>query len=359
MKISRGNKIISGIIGIVLAMVIGLACFILSEPEQDMTAIMPVQSTPSRVAASPVLPVGYDDAETTPMKPEMPNASIEDRLVLELQRNYGKTISSISTQAALLDVKKYVSSLFPGEDGRAKFYMILKRAFPDLADQIMATIDKLEEYERWLADNEGFLASMTALERLNALWEKRHELFGEDAEEIWTGELLATEARTGAMQDIMSVLGESRDMTIEEKLDMYQDALRQTYENSADAHVLDQHFMLAKVFFSIDSVQEELTALSPEQRQFKINQVRREMGFSEEEIENMEVLDADRSRRWETGLKYMQEREAIASQFEGAQQEEQLQALRAKYFQDEAKTIELEEKEDFFRFKRPHIYGRN
>jgi hypothetical protein len=46
--------------------------------------------------------------------------------------------------------------------------------------------------------------------------------------------------------------------------------------------------------------------------------------------------------------------------FKGPEREEKLKALREKYFQDEANTIEREEENDnFFRFERPHIYGRN
>jgi len=357
MKISRGNKIIMAVIGAGLALVVVLAGFILWDADYDMAADPANISVQSPQTDVP--PDGFQEAAMEPLTSEQRNQTFEDRLVLELQRKYGKIISEISTQASLLDVQKQIISLFPGDEGLTRFHRILRRAFPDHADDVIATLAKLAEYQRWLEDNEGLFAQMTALERKAALLEKRNALFGEDANEIWSGELLANEARTAAMQDTMTVLGESRDTTIEEKLDVYQGALRQTYEESPDAHVLDQRFMLTKVFFSIESVQEELKTMSPDQRQYKMNQIRREMGFSEEEIENMEVLDADRSRRWDAGLKYMEEREAVVSQYDDEEQGEQLKALREKYFQDEANTIELEEKEEFFRFKRPHIYGRN
>jgi hypothetical protein len=51
---------------------------------------------------------------------------------------------------------------------------------------------------------------------------------------------------------------------------------------------------------------------------------------------------------------------AGVSEFQGEQQKEKLKALRDQYFKDAAQTIQLEEeKDDFFRFKRPHISGRN
>jgi hypothetical protein len=49
----------------------------------------------------------------------------------------------------------------------------------------------------------------------------------------------------------------------------------------------------------------------------------------------------------------------LVENFKGPEQEEKLKALREKYFQDEANTIEREENDKFFQFERPHIYGRN
>jgi hypothetical protein len=84
------------------------------------------------------------------------------------------------------------------------------------------------------------------------------------------------------------------------------------------------------------------------------------MGFSEESVKEMEKVDADNNQRWDVGLKYMEERKQVVSQFQEEQQKEKLKALREKYFGDEAQTIQLEEENDgFFRFERPRYYGRN
>jgi hypothetical protein len=290
--------------------------------------------------------------------PEENQMAIKDKIVKELQKNYSDTISKISTQASLYGVRNYILSMFP-DDGEKIFSEIIKRAFPDFADAIMATLKKLDIYNQWLADNEALLAQMTESEKNAALWEKREALFGDAAKEIWSGELLATDARKKTMQDTMAVLQESRDTTIEEKLDMFTTALHETYDNSPEEFILEYKDMSAKVFFSLDSVQEELKKLPADQRQFEMNQVRREMGFSQEEIEKMEEYDGVREKRWEVGLKYMAERDAVLAESQGPEQEEKLKALREKHFQDEAQTIELEEKDNFFRFKRERVYGRN
>lgn len=281
-----------------------------------------------------------------------------DQMVDQLQKYYGKTISDKSTQASIIGIRDYIIGTHPA-NGKALFYTILKRAFPDYADDIMETLNKLDQYNQWLEDNKRVLFQMSAEERSAALWKKRRELFGDDAEKIWAGDMLATEARKAKVKDILAVLNDSKDTNIEEKMDMYQRVLRETYENSPEEYILDQTYLLSKVFFSIDSVQDELKQMSPEERRLEINEIRRKMGFSEKQVEETAKRDADNEQRWDVGLKYMQERDKIVQESEEPLREEKLKALREQYFHDEAKTIELEEKDDFFRFKRPRIYGRN
>jgi hypothetical protein len=161
------------------------------------------------------------------------------------------------------------------------------------------------------------------------------------------------------MQDALAVLNESRDTTMDEKIEVYRDSLREAYEGTPEAFILDQGPLLSKVFFSIDSVQDELKQMNPRDRQEEINRIRREMGLTEKQVESMARRDADNELRWEAGLQYMQDREAAVQQYEGARLEEKLGELREQYFDDEADTIAREERDGFFRFKRPHIYGRN
>ncbi len=342
------KKIVIGIA--VFVLVIGF-CYVFitrdSGSRQDPNTIQPAVSPAS---------TGSETGAATP-KADQPVIPIEDQLVRELKKYYGKTISQKSTQASIYDIRNSIIGSRP--DGRIFFNNVLKRAFPELADEIIRTLEKLDRYNRWLAENEPRLSQMSREERRAALWEKRRALFGDDAEDIWSEDMLATETRKEKVQETLAFLNESRDTTIEEKLGVYQDVLKETYAGSPEEYLLSQQPILAKVFFSIDSVQEELKQMSPDQRQMAINKIRREMGFTEPQIEQMEMRDAERNQRWDVGLKYMEERKAVVEQFSGPEQEEKLTALREAYFQDEAKTIELEEKGDFFRFERPRFFGRN
>lgn len=289
---------------------------------------------------------------------EQMGVSLEDQLVKELQKYYGATISEKSTQASIYEIRNNIVGSRP--DGREFFYKVLKRAFPDLADEIMETLDKLDLYHQWLMENDAVLAQMTPEKRLAALWEKRIELFGDDAEEIWVEDVLATESRKGRVLDTLDFINESPDMPMEEKLDLFHYSLEETYKDSPERYLLDQKPMLAKIFFSIDSVQNELKEMTPEDRHLAINKIRREMGFSQEQAESMEQVDAENNQRWEVGLKYMEERRQVVEQFDGEEEKARIQDLREKYFGNEAQTIRLEEEnDDFFRFERPRFYGRN
>lgn len=367
MKITTGNKIKITVLAAGLTVMLVFGYLILRVTDQETafnadtsttTSGEPAQTSSSDAVknAGGALPGGSNGMQTST---ELEKKAFEDQVVRELQKNYGKTIANKSTQASLINVKRYILSLFPGEEGENLFTRVVRLAFPDHADAIFDTLAKLEQYHAWLDENAARLEQMSAVEKTAALWEMREALFGEDAVEIWSGELLATDARKKAMQDTMAFLEQSYDTTIDEKLDMFHNALRQTYENTAEEFVLEYKEMSAKVFFSLESVQDELQQMSPEQRQWEINKVRRQMGFTEEQVEKMADYDAVREQRWEVGYKYMAERDTLAAQFEGPELEEKLKAAREKYFADEAGTIELEEKDGFYRFLRPRVYGRN
>ena len=311
-------------------------------------------------AGSSVLAVPSDNLDYVASVPaDTPgNDSFGDRIVSELKKYYASTISKKSTQAEIISIRDFVMGLRP-EKGKDYFYNILRRAFPQYADEIIKTLEKLDVYNRWLADNREQLMKMTASERLAALWKKRKELFGEDAEKIWSGELMATEERKAKMQDTLAELNKSKDMSLNAKLGEYKRRLQETYSGTTEEFILNQSGLLSKVFFSLDSVQEELNNLSPEQRQQEINRLRAEMGMTERQVESMARRDAENASRWDTGLQYMEKRELIVKQYEGQELESKLKDLRKEHFGDEANTIALEEKDGFYRFKRPHIWGRN
>jgi hypothetical protein len=340
------KKIITGAVLVIFAVAAVIFVFY---PKENDSAGSSILSGPS---------TARDSAVTSPSGAIPESDPFSDKIVSELKKYYGSTIAKKSTQAEVISIRDFVMGLRP-EKGKDYFYNILKRAFPQYADEIMKTMEKLDLYNRWLSDNRDQLMKMTASERLAAMWKKRKELFGEDAEKIWSGEILATEERKAKMQDTLAGLNKSREMSLDAKLGEYKRVLKETYTGTAEEFILNQGGLLSKVFFSLDSVQEELNSLSPAQRQQEINRLRAEMGMTERQVESMARRDADNASRWDTGLQYMEKREAVVKQYEGQEQENRLNDLRKEHFGDEANTIALEEKDGFYRFKRPHIWGRN
>ncbi len=354
--------ILSGCVVLLFALAFfGFSWMLPSSPKNPLDGVRVPQGEVSGSGRSPLQQAPGSPAsmkEAGGKEGKEPPLSLEDQLVKELKQLYGGAVFRKSTLEVFQKVKQFLMDLYP-QDGRQRFYRILERAFPEQADEIRAALEKMAAYNRWLAENRHRLRQMNDLERQGFLWEQREALFGDAAPDIWSEEVLAYEKRKQEMRDTISLLDASDDTTIEEKLDIYKDTLHRAYEDSPEAYILENKSMLARVFFSIDSVQKELEQMPPEHRQWEINQIRRDLGFNEELIQQMEARDAHRNRRWKNGREYMQAREAIVEQYPGPQQEEKLEALREEYFGHEAETIEREEKDGFFRYERERVYGRN
>src|SRR5690606_25741343 len=113
------------------------------------------------------------------------------------------------------------------------------------------------------------------------------------------------------MGDALRSLAESSDTTLDQKLDVYVDAVRGTAGDGLSAMALENGSVLAQAFFGLESVSRQLGELDPEARQQKINDIRREFGYDEEQVAALEERDRQRDARWQNGLAYMDERRAL------------------------------------------------
>ena len=104
--------------------------------------------------------------------------------------------------------------------------------------------------------------------------------------------------------------------------------------------------------------QAEMTA---EQRQEKINDIRRNIGFDEQVVQELAERDLTREARWQNGYAYMEARGVLEARYgQNAVPENELDLLREQYFRHEAPTIKKEETDiGFYRYNRPRVYGRN
>jgi len=301
---------------------------------------------------------GHAAPRTATPRPSAEQEELEQRLVLMLRHLYGDRISGTGTQILMAQVRTQMMTLFPA-DWAQRFPDVLEAAFPGYSARILATLAHVDAFDRWLAAQEERLAALSPEEREQAVRDKKKELFGEQAVEELEAEARETEKRELAMGETIRSLEESDDTTLDQKLDVYVDALHENYGDGPSAMALENGSMLAQAFFGFESVSRQLAALDPEARQQKINDIRREFGYDEEQIAALEERDRAKDARWQNGLAYMDGRRALESRYSGAQFEQQLASLRQRYFGEEARTIELEENDGFFRFERPRLYGRN
>ena len=169
----------------------------------------------------------------------------------------------------------------------------------------------------------------------------------------------AAEEQEQALRDAILRIDAAEDLPLAGRLERWQEALRAARAGAPDAPIFQFPTMLAELFLRMDAVQRELAALSPAARAGELARIRRELGFADDEIERMAKVDERREARWQNGLAYMQERARLEATFDGDALEAELRALREEHFAHEAPTIEREERDGFYRFERPRIYGRN
>lgn len=305
------------------------------------------------------LPGDSSTDQANPQQPLSPSDEdrLADRLAVELLERYGASIDQVQTQAGLLEERARIARDYP-QHGPELFRRAIRLAFPDLADRILRLVAAMAEYQDWLAANQLALNDLPLLERQGRIWEKRQQLFGADAEALWADERAAFAQKQQAMQEVFARLDQSYDTTLDEKLFQLQEALDDTYGYGVERLAIDRG-AVAQAYFGFDSVQARLRELPATERQEAINRSRRALGYTEAQIDRLAERDQKRNQRWDNGLGYMAEREALTGQFSGAELERRLDALRQERFAHEAKTIALEERDGFFRYQRPRIHGRN
>jgi ribosomal protein L29 len=271
----------------------------------------------------------------------------------DLQAQFGSSIKSRATQASLRELRRFLKEAYP-EDWEAKLDALLHKAFPEYADQVLDTFSKMDAYDAWFEANKQHLATMRSEEIREALRQRRDELFGEDAAEIWP-----SESGKGYAQDLLKILGAAEDIPLEDKLTLFEGAVEELPMDEARGPISDQEQAMASAFLSMESVQNDLRDLSPEERAASLRHIRESLGMDDKTIEDLEALDAEREERWQRGLRYMAERAELTAAYEGPALERELRRLRERYFDGQAGIIGAEEARGFFRYKRRRIYGRN
>lgn len=280
----------------------------------------------------------------------------EQLAILYLER-YGNTIDQIKTQLELNGERAEALDIYP-DRGDQLFEQAVHIAFPDLADSILELLAKLDSYNLWLDDNELRLQGLSVMNRQAALWQKREEIFGVLANDIWDRSESELEQKAETFQRELARLSEAHGQSLQELAYQLQTTVEELYGNDM-TYQLTGSGALGRTLFKMDSVQSQLEALPPEERQEAINELRRQLGYPEDAIEKLAEQDQERAEKWETGNAYMAERKQLAETLSGEQLDQALQELRQEHFGNSAVTIRKEEEDGFYRFERERQHGIN
>jgi hypothetical protein len=276
-------------------------------------------------------------------------------LVAYLRARFGAHIASRYVQIQMLEkLMRHFQAQDPA-GWQAALLAALRAAFPERYAELAANLQHRLDYEEWLSRNRERLSGLGERERREALWEERKRLFGEEA----AGEIWASERKGQALTDALAAIDAQPNATVGQRLEQYKESLLETHQEHADTYLQNHRQEALQRFLGLDSVQRELSALSPAERTAALRTVRKGLGLDAAALERWDTLDVERDRRWKVGLEYMAERGALAKQYSGEAFEARVQELRTRYFGAEAATIADEEASGFFRFDRPRQYGLN
>jgi hypothetical protein len=275
----------------------------------------------------------------------------------KMKEKHGHDIHSVVVQLTMADFRLFVLEQFP-KNGDAIFQRIMNNAFPDYAQQIFDVLSKMAVYSNWHVDMLLTLNDMNPLARKGTLWGKRRELFSDLADEIWQSELDDAEQKATSIQETLAALNVAKDMPMSDRLYMLSNSIQEQYGDDHSSLLISKG-MVTDMFFHLDSVQDDLKNMTELDRNDALAASRRQLGFSEASIVEMSKKDQENEVRWKNGSDYMSERDQLTKINNGNLLTEKLAELRIKYFKHEAPTIEIEEQAEFFRYKRPRLYGSN
>lgn len=319
-------------------------------PSASSRGALPPAPTPT-VAAAP------SAAAPVPAPPALlkdPDQELE-QLSAYMRERFGAKLKEPYIQIKMLeDLMRYFQKRSP-DHWQEELLAFLKKTFPEMYDELAATLRNRVDYEKWVKDNDSYLRGLSDKERRAAIWDARNRLFGkENAERIW-----ASEVKNEAVADTLAAIEAKPDAKLTEKVSTYKQRLQEIYGDQTEAYLEHHRQESMDRFLDLSSVQRDLTAMTPQERSQNLRAIRKEMGMDEEALKRWDALDQTRDARWDVGAKYMAERQALAQQFSGAELDAKLQEVRARYFGTEAEVIAQEEASGFFRFERPRQWGRN
>ncbi|AGC47704.1 hypothetical protein MYSTI_06431 [Myxococcus stipitatus DSM 14675] len=353
---TRRTKVLLGGAVVALLVAVGVLRFTRAEaPGPDASApVIAGASAPAPSGVAPVTPTGAVSAPVPAVVAPASDAELEE-LAAVLRERYGAKLDEPYVQMRFVEeLMRFFQQRSP-DRWREELLAFVKEHFPERYDALEAMLRNRVDYEKWVRDNDSYLRGLSDAERRAATWDARNRLFGkETAERIWAAEL-----KNQALADSLRSLDARDDLSLEKKLSTFKKRIQEVHGEKADAYLARHQQEVMNHFLDLSSVQTELGGMTPQARSQSLRSMRRELGLDEEALKRWDTLDQSRDARWDTGAKYMAERQTLAKELSGEALEARLAEVRARYFGGEADTIAQEEASGFYRFERPRQWGRN
>ncbi|GAB6097447.1 hypothetical protein JCM14469_37010 [Desulfatiferula olefinivorans] len=334
----------------------GLSAYFLFTPDsRDVSS----PSRPAAAAAGLIEKAAPSSADRSPVSggaapPEAITSLDYPELIDSLTDQYGAHIDHPRVQMEALDHLIHMLKKTYPDTWRDHLNAYLTAAFPDHADILIKRLEQLLAYGTWGDENRDLLADLSPRELTERLWEKRLEVFGDDALAIWEMELKKNEVDRLA-GDIDAMAGAPFD----EKLNRFRRTLDDIYGDTTPAYIKHHAQELLNTFLAIGSVQDDLHIMDADTRKDRLTDLRKTMGMDDEALTRWSDLDDARDHRWSEGLAYMAARDALIAAPDTEDRDHQLSELRRKHFGTEADIIAAEEASGMFRFTRKRLYGKN
>lgn len=285
---------------------------------------------------------------------QVDDESILHALVTEIVRRYAKISDVLELKMAIYDFR---NSLINQKKYQYLdlFEPALDKVFPALASELKNFISAMDDYQRWLLEDNAALMVMNVHQLNLALWEKRHAMFGDDAKTIWADEADKQEQVTVYIHNQLDRLSKDHSMTIDDSTLQFISLLQ---EIEGEYLALERY---VPTYLNLESVQIHLQQLSSLQRETELAAIRRSFGMDELQIEKLQLRDQKRQKQWDVGYSYMEQKAALEHEFSGQDSmlAQQLEQLRETHFGKRALTIAKEESSGFYRFQRPRAFGIN
>jgi hypothetical protein len=291
-------------------------------------------------------------------KESIPLANLSEKEKLQqakvnyLRKTYEKRIGNAYWQLKMID--KLMSTLkkeFP-LDWEDRLISLLKEAFPDYADALINKLHAHLEYIAWFDSLKTSVTFENRDDRRHSMWNKRLELFGEEAYQIWEAAL-----KQDKFDDHMSVLAKSSDSFIE-KSEEYLSGVKAVFGDN----VLDtgHKTQMLGYFLNLENVQHDLMQMTVETRRTQLKVYRLSMGLDDEALERWDSLDKQRDALREVGNSYSQKRDQLAKQYKGKSLSQKIRALQVDMFGEaESNAIQNEEATGYYRYTSPQKFGFN